>query len=156
MIEITEVENRLVYHEGMVLHVYTCPAGYKTIGVGRNIETNPLTEEEKKACPDYEHGITKNGAMLLLRNDINKCIEKLKKNLPWYKELDDERQYALLDMCFNLGIARLLKFKNMLSYMEKKDFTKASEECLNSNYARQVPKRANRIAKLIKTGIWEI
>lgn len=33
--------------EGFMANVYKCPAGFDTIGYGRNIEANPLTKEEK-------------------------------------------------------------------------------------------------------------
>lgn len=147
------ISKRLIEHEGLVLTPYKCPKGKLTIGVGRNIEDNPLSEKEKKALGDYQHGITKNGALMLLRNDVEKCLKDLKK-LECWKGLDIERQYAMLDMCFNQGISGLLGFKKMLKALEMKDYKKASEECLNSLYAKQLPKRAKRIASLIKEGIW--
>lgn len=145
---------RLAFHEGCVLKPYKCPAGKLTIGVGRNLEDNPLTPEEKKACGDLSQGITKNAAYMLLRNDVTRCEEELRKNIPFYTKLPVERQYALLDMCFNLGISRLLKFKKMLKAMEEKNFKLAAYECLDSNYARQLPNRSKRIAHLIGTGEW--
>ncbi|MBQ0114178.1 MAG: glycoside hydrolase family protein [Bacteroidales bacterium] len=155
MAEDWEME-RLKFHEGLKLCVYVCPAGKKTIGVGRCLETNPLTAEEKRVCPDAERGITYNGAIYLLRNDIDKCKAQLNKEFNWIFTLDEERQYALLDMCFQLGINGLKKFRKMLLYLKLKDFKKASIECLDSNYAKQTPKRANRIARLIRTGEWVI
>ena len=145
------VSKRLIEHEGLVLTPYKCPAGKITIGVGRNIEDNPLSEKEKRALGDYQHGITKNGALMLLRNDVEKCLKDLKK-LECWRGLDIERQYAMLDMCFNQGIRGLLGFKKMLKALELKDYKKASEECLNSLYAKQLPKRSKRIAHLIRTG----
>jgi lysozyme len=147
-----EIIQRLVLHEGCMLVPYKCPAGFLTIGVGRNIEKNPLTSEEKKVCGDYMNGITKNAAFYLLRNDIEKVCKDLMKNIPWWKNLDNERQYALLDMCFQLGINGLLRFRKMLSAMGVGNWQQAAEECLNSNYARQTPKRAKRIAETIRTG----
>lgn len=76
--------------------------------------------------------------------------------MPWWRKLDEERQYVLIDMCFQLGINGLLKFKNMLAAIAAGDFEKASKECLNSAYAKQTPARAKRIARLIKTGEWKI
>ena len=70
MIEMHEAIERLIVHEGLRLKPYKCPAGYLTIGVGRNVETNPITEEEKKVVGDWERGITENGAKYLLKNDI--------------------------------------------------------------------------------------
>lgn len=147
MIEFGEIVKRLTLHEGCVLEEYKCPAGYRTIGIGHNLEANPL---------DCGKEITKEQAIKILNDDVKVCINQLHKNIPFYFSLDDERQYALLDMCFNLGIYRLLKFKKMLGAMFIGDYRGASKECLNSKYARDVGKRAERIAKLIEKGLWEI
>jgi lysozyme len=138
------------------LKVYICPAGYPTIGVGRNLETNPLTNEELKVCGDYMHGITKNAAFYLLRNDIERVVKDCKKKISFWEQLDDERKYALLDMCFQLGLGGLLKFKNMLKAMGVGNFKEAAAQCLDSQYAKQTPSRAKRIAKTIECGRFEI
>ena len=156
MIDMNEKIQRLVMHEGCELMPYTCPAGYLTIGVGRNLETNPLTEEEKRACGDYRHGITKNAAFLLLRNDITRVERECKDKIPFYTSLSDERQYALLDMAFNLGVAGLLKFKKMLGAMASGFYEEAAKECLDSKYARDTGKRAKRIAETIRTGRFRV
>ena len=145
---------RLEFHEGLKLMPSRCTAGKLTIGVGRNLEDNPLTEAEKKAVGDWQHGISKNAAYMLLRNDIKRCIGELKNTFDFYAKLDIERQYALLDMCFQLGITKLKQFKNMLKWLKLKEFKLAAEECLNSAYAKQTPKRAERIARTIREGIW--
>ena len=152
MIEMHEAIERLIVHEGLRLKPYKCPAGYLTIGVGRNVETNPITEEEKKVVGDWERGITENGAKYLLKNDILKAHKDCKRFVEGYKDLDDERQYALLDMCFNLGIIGLLKFRKMLYAMSIGDYRGAAKECLNSKYAKDVGKRAVRIARTIEKG----
>lgn len=154
MIEMQEAIKRLILHEGLKLKPYKCPAGFLTVGVGRNVETNPITDEEKRVVGDWEHGITENGAKYLLKNDIMKAHKECKKNIEFYKNLDDERQYALLDMCFNLGIYRLLMFRKMLFAMEIGDYRGAAKECLNSKYAKEVGKRAVRIAKTIEKGVF--
>lgn len=156
MISFDDAKKRLLLHEGAVNHIYICPAGYKTIGVGRNLETNPLTPKEKEVVGDVTKGITVDGAMYLLKNDIKRCEDDLIKNISFWYQLDDERQYALLDMCFNMGIRRLLGFKRMLNAMLIGDYRGAAKECLNSKYARDVGKRATRIARLIETGVWTI
>lgn len=154
MLDINEWSNRLIAHEGMVLKPYLCPKGKLTIGVGRNLEDNPLNSEELKALGDYKHGITVNGAKMLLRNDITRCYNYLESNIKSFKELNSDRQYALVDMCFNLGIDGFKKFRRMIRAIEHKDFYMASVECIRSSYAKQVPKRAKKIAKVIFSGVW--
>ena len=148
-------EQRLEFHEGFRSTPYKCPTGHLTIGIGHNTEAREFTDAEKKAIGDWKKGITKNMAYMILRTDIDICLKDLKKLGFWYY-LDSERQYALLDMCYQLGYNGLCKFRNMLEAIRVKNYDRAAKECLNSNYAKQTPKRAQRIAKLIKSGVWEI
>lgn len=146
--------NRLIKHEGLKLMPYRCTMGKLTIGVGRNLEDNPPTPEEKRALGDYMHGITENAAKMLLRNDITRCYESLKWTVRDFENLSPDRQYALLDMCFQLGIKGLRRFRKMLQAIDRKDFAAAAAECLKSDYANQTPKRAKKIARTLQTGIW--
>lgn len=152
---IKDWEKRLEFHEGFRATKYLCSANRWTIGIGHNLEAREFTLEEKKAIGDWQKGITRNAALMILRNDVDLCLKKLKTLGYWYY-LDDERQYALLDMCFQLGWFGLSRFRNMLEAIRVKNYDRAAKECLNSNYAKQTPKRAQRIAKLIKSGVWEI
>ena len=150
------IMKRIEGHEGCRLMPYYDTKGKLTIGIGRCIDTNPFTPEELLAVGDYQHGITKNAALMLLRNDIEKCLRLLESKIFFFKELDSERQYALIDLCFQLGIKGLLKFRKMLRYMRFRRWDEAAKECLNSKYASvDTPKRARRIAELIKTGRWK-
>jgi len=155
MYDLSKWCDRLIAHEGMKLMPYRCTAGKLTIGVGRNLEDNPPTPEEARALGDYMHGITENAAKMLLRNDIARCFEALKRIVEGFEELDEERQYALLDMCFQMGVRGVRRFKRLLKAVEQRNFELAAFECLTSKYAQQTPKRAKRIAQLLKTGVWK-
>ena len=144
---------RLEFHESCVLKPYYCPTGHLTLGIGHNVEARPFTDEEKRAIGDWKKGITKNMAYMICRNDVNICLNQL-KTLSFWNQLDLERKYALLDMCFQLGFKGLCGFKKMLEAMRWGKWQTAAEECLNSDYARQTPARAKRSARLIKEGIW--
>jgi lysozyme len=57
-----------------------------------------------------------------------------------------------LNMCFNLGINRLLGFKKALALIKSGNYTKASEEMLNSLWSKQVGDRSFRLAKMMREG----
>ncbi len=156
MIEIRKASERLAMHEGVRLRPYFCTKGKQTIGVGRNLDDNPITPEEEKVIGDWRHGITKEAAFFLLRHDINRVVAECEKYIPFWKKLDDERQYALMDMAFNMGIKRLLGFKKMMAFLGVGNYRQAAVECLASQYAKEVGRRAQRIAKTIETGRFEI
>lgn len=152
MISDDVIIQRLVVNESIRYQPYKCPAGHLTIGVGRNLETNPLTSEEKRVCGDYMHGITKEQCYYLLRNDIARVKEELTDKLPWWQNLDKERQFVLIDMCFNMGIKKLLGFNNTLRYLSTGFYKQAASNLRESLYYRQVTKRAERNARCVETG----
>lgn len=125
-------------HEGVRHHVYKCTAGYETIGVGRNISQSGIGLSDEEI--DY-----------LLKNDIIRCNEEL-NSFQWFAGLDENRQYAIVDMCFNLGLTRLLKFKNMISALQREDWEEAASQALDSMWARQVGTRAHTLATILRTG----
>lgn len=149
------IYTRLIRNEGMILSPYTCPAGYLTIGVGRNLELNPLTESEKAEIGDVKKGITESQAFMLLRHDVEKVCKQLDACLPWWRGLDKERQFVLIDLCFNLGLSKLLGFKNTLACIAQGNYDKAADNLMLSKYAQQVKGRAKRNADCIRTGKYE-
>lgn len=161
MLSMDEIKQRLAVHEGFRSKPYRCTANKLTIGIGRNIEDRPFTEEELRLVDkDYmAKGITKAQAFAILAKDVMQFDFELRQNIPFYERLDDERQYALLDMAFNMGIGNskkgLLSFKKMLSYIGTGFYKQAAAECLNSKYGRELPTRAGRIARTIETGVFK-
>lgn len=158
MIDEFEAVQRLSLHEGIRLQPYRCPRGFLTIGVGRNLQTNPLSREEIKILGrrDLSSGITRQEAFFLLRGDIRRTFENCRKGIPFFDSLDDERQYVLVDMAFNMGIGGLLKFQKMLAFIGVGNYRQAAAELLSSRYARQVPIRAERLAQTLKNGRWHL
>ena len=145
-------EYRLQKHEGFSATPYRCPAGFLTCGIGHNLDANPLTPEQLSKIKDPNNW-TLEEAYMILDDDIEKC-EKQLATLPFWKNIDIERRYAMLDLCFNLGFQGLLKFKKFLKAMEELDFERAAEELVDSKWYKQVGKRALRIVNLIASGTW--
>jgi lysozyme len=92
---------------------------------------------------------------MILADDVYQCKVLMTQLIDGFEGFDDERQYALVDMCFQLGAGGVAKFKKMLKAMREKNWEEAERQCLDSKYARQTPVRARRIAHLIKTGEWK-
>jgi lysozyme len=130
----------LIQHEGYREKPYKCTAGKLTIGVGRNIEDNGLRADE---------------IMLMMDNDIAECEAVLSDRIFIWGELNEVRQAVLVNMMFNLGWPRLSGFKKTIEAVERKDFTSASQEMLDSRWALQVGERANELSRLMAAGSWD-
>ena len=127
--------DELIRDEGLRLKVYLDSEGIETIGVGRKLRK----------------GLTRDEAMFLLDNDIRSVIQDA-MTFTWYEGLTEQRQRVILNMLFNLGLARFSGFKNTIRYLEMGDYEAASEEMLDSKWARQVGVRATRLSDMMRNG----
>ena len=130
---------QLKRHEGVKSHAYTCTANMITVGVGRNIDENGGI------------GLSDDEINYLLENDIKRCKQEL-ISLSWFTDLDSVRQDALVNLCFNLGLTRLMGFKNAMAAMAEGDYERAADEFYDSRWAKQVKSRADEVCEMIRTG----
>lgn len=133
----SRLEEQLLVDEGLRLKPYKDTVGKLTIGIGRNLD---------------DVGITKDEAIILLRNDIARTTKDVIANIPWWSGLDEVRRDVIINMAFNLGIEGLLKFKRTLLSIQNGEYEQASKEMLESKWAKQVGNRAKRLAEMMRTG----
>lgn len=133
--DIDALKQQLIMHEGLKLTPYRCTADKLTIGVGRNLDDVGITQEE---------------AEFLLDNDILRCCDDLDRNMSWWRDLSETRQRVLVDMVFNLGINRFMKFQNTIDALANGNYKGAAEEMLDSRWAEQVGQRAMRLANAME------
>src|SRR5574337_976389 len=110
---ITNLRDQLARDEGKKLKPYPDTRGKLTIGIGRNLTDNGISEAE---------------ANMLFESDLREHTRDVLERLPWAEFLDEPRRAVLINMCFNMGIVNLLGFKQMLTAMERKDWKTASEQ----------------------------
>lgn len=140
MVDLAKITADLKRDEGIVPYAYQDHLSFWTIGVGR------LIDQRKGG------GLSPDEIDYLLANDIKRKWADLVKALPWVEKLDEVRQRALLNMCFQLGINGLLGFKNTLELIRLGKYAEAAQNALKSKWAEQTPNRAKRVASMIATG----
>lgn len=126
----------LINDEGLKLKPYRDSVGKLTIGVGRNLDDEGITEAE---------------ALYLLNNDIQRVETEL-ATVPDFPQLSDVRQRVLIEMTFNLGLGGVMEFKEMWSAIQAQDWDAAADAMLNSEWATEVGQRAVRLAACMRTG----
>lgn len=132
--------SQIMRHEGFEEKPYTCSMGKLTIGYGRNLE---------------DKGITRTEAEFLFRNDVREAIQDVNRQFGshhWFTSLDLCRKWVLIEMCFQMGLPKLLDFKKTLEYVRNNQYTKAANEMLRSQWAKQTPKRARTLSEQMRTG----
>ena len=158
------LEQELIRDEGIRLRPYKDSLGIWSVAIGRNLEDKGLTRNELSSLGLninlnkvqvisvlLERGLTKQECLMLLSNDIDDAWDDLTTALPWIEQKPEVVQRVLTNLCFNIGLSRLLGFKKTLAHIKADRYLEASQEMLNSRWASQVHDRALRLSNLIKS-----
>jgi lysozyme len=89
----------------------------------------------------------------LLGDDLEDVFHDLDRNLQWWRDLNDVRQRVIANLCFNMGITRLLGFVKALTAARQGKYDVSANELLNSTWATQVKGRAQRLADMMRKGV---
>ena len=128
----------LQIEEALKLKIYTDTRGFRSIGIGRNLDGVGISTAE---------------AYALCANDLGTAEGELDRNARWWRGMDAVRQRALLDMCFNLGWTSLSEFRQTLTELSAGQYAAAATSMLDSLWARQVGARAQRLSVMVRTGL---
>jgi len=96
----------LIMDEGYKYEIYLDHLGYPTMGVGHLITAKDEEHGQEVGTPVSEERIRE-----CLDQDIDIVCSELDRNESWWRNLDDNRQRIMANMCFNLGYPRLSGFK---------------------------------------------
>lgn len=132
--------------EGVRYSPYNDTKGIPTVGVGHNLNAKPLPSGWKYPLNDTQ-------VNSLLDDDLEDVFHDLDRNLPWWTDLNDVRQRVIANMAFNLGITKLLGFRNTLVAMRQGKYDAAADGMLASAWAAQVKGRAQRLADMMRKGV---
>lgn len=143
----------LMADEGRVLRVYddanahiitkgTVVLGYPTIGVGRNLAANGISDAE---C-DF-----------LLANDQGAAWRELSTALPWFTKLSPRRATALMSLYFNVALHSpagfLARWPKLLAQLKAGQWDAAADNIEHAQpYASQVGPRAQRLGEMFRYG----
>tara|TARA_Y100000361_G_scaffold80477_1_gene71164 strand:- start:952 stop:1356 length:405 start_codon:yes stop_codon:yes gene_type:complete len=122
-------------HEGYVGVVYKDSLGIDTIGYGFAIKDLEL---DKDVCD------------MILERKIKNLEDRVRNKFGWYPFMPQEIQDVVMEMCYQLGVTGFSKFAKTITYLKDKNFEKASEEMLDSLWARQTPNRAKELSRRVK------
>ena len=122
-------------HEGYVGVVYKDSLGIDTIGYGFAIKDLELDVD---VCD------------IILERKLKALNDMVMIKFNWYIYMPQEIKDVVTEMCYQLGVGGFSKFKKTIAYLQNKQFKDASEEMLDSLWAKQTPNRAKELSKKVK------
>ena len=136
-----EIKQRIKEHEGFRDTVYSDSLGFATIGYGHLVlptdnfvEGTTYDKETLEEVFDNDFKIAHDSANELLADIEHNHIVK----------------GVIIEMCFQLGKPRVMKFKKMWEALKNNDLETASKEMIDSNWHKQTTKRCESLANVMK------
>lgn len=150
----------LRYDEGLELKVYKDTRGFWTVGIGHLLTKNPSKEVAISKLDEVlgrktSGVITMQEAQDLFELDVNDAIDGIEKNSVLsdvYAALDIERQKALINMVFQMGVTGVAGFKNSMRMLKEHRWPEAAVNLAQSNWYKQTPNRAKRVISVFEKG----
>ena len=121
--------------EGFRNKVYKDTLDIDTIGYGFAIKDLVLDEDI---------------AEIILRRKLDALIDRVDKKFKFVKDMPQEGQDVIYEMCYQLGVSGVSKFKKTLAYLANKEYRMAASEMLDSKWHRQTPNRSQRLSDIIR------
>lgn len=141
-----ELISEIKSDEGFRSKPYKCSEGALTIGYGTKL---PLSQKEQFLLGFFKGTLIEEEAEVLLKHRLKMVIDELNLKLPWLKDKPRVVKNVLYNMSYQMGVNGVMKFKKTLEYIKNSEYEKASDEMLNSLWAKQTPNRAKRLSKKI-------
>lgn len=111
--------------------------GHPTIGYGFALDVRPLPRDVGESW---------------LSCNVREVDLALQRRVPFWSELDGVRRLALAEMAYQMGVDGLMAFRLMIQALHAGDAETAARQALSSEWARQTPSRALRVANMLRTG----
>lgn len=132
-LDFDKVINEVKHHEGFSSKPYK-DMGHMSVGYGTNLSY-----------------ITRIEAHMLLVHRLGVRYGQL-ADISWFKKLSPKRQEVILNMSYQLGMPRLLKFKKMIAAIKRGHYITASSEMKRSKWYKQSGSRAKQLVKKMRRG----
>jgi lysozyme len=142
---IAQLREQLKIDEGVKYEIYKDHLGYDTFGIGHLV-----VKEDVEFGQSVGTKVSEDRVNEVFEKDVQKMIKEAKILFPNFDSLPEEAQQVIVNMTFNMGRPRLSNFKKFISYINESKWEEASKEMLNSAWAKQVGKRAQRLSDRIK------
>ena len=118
-------------NEGYISTVYKDSLGIDTIGYGFAIKDLELEE-------DLCH--------VILQRKLKRLEKEVSTRFGWLKKMPPSVKDIVLELCYQMGVTGVSKFKKTIAYLEKSEWKNASIEMLDSRWAKQTPGRAKELS----------
>ena len=137
---IEKLREEIAADEGEVHEIYLDHLGLPTFGIGHLVLDSDPEHGQPVGTP-----VSEDRCNSAFDEDVKTVLNDCSILYDDFDDLPEEAQRIIANMMFNMGRPRLSKFKGMKRGVDARDWNSAADEMVDSNWYRQVTKRADRL-----------
>ena len=137
---IDKLRKEIAYDEGSVNKIYLDHLSLPTFGIGHLVLASDPEHGQEVGTP-----VSEDRCNSAFDNDVKTVLADCERLYSDFDDLPEEVQLIIANMMFNMGRPRLSKFKGMKRGVDARDWNAAADEMVDSNWYKQVTKRADRL-----------
>ena len=137
-------------HEGFRDHIYKDSVGKPTVGYGFLVAA--LSPDELKLNGGKAEPMSRETAEEILNLKVTKLRKRVPECLPWLASKPQSVQDTILEMAYQLDIAKLLGFKYTLQCIEAGNYAQAAKNLRESLLYKQTPRRVEDYIRGLRDG----
>ena len=138
--DIDKLREEIAYDEGSVNEIYLDHLGLPTFGIGHLVLDSDPEHGQPVGTP-----VSEDRCNSAFDEDVKTVLNDCSILYDDFDDLPEEAQRIIANMMFNMGRPRLSKFKGMKRGVDARDWNAAADEMVDSNWYKQVTKRADRL-----------
>ena len=143
--DINQLRKEIEYDEGSVNEIYLDHLGLATFGIGHLVREQDPEYGQEVGTP--VHG---DRCIAAFNEDIQTVLSDCNTLYSDFEDLPEEVKRIIANMMFNMGRPRLSGFKGMKRGVDARDWNAAADEMVDSQWYRQVTKRADRLVERMR------
>ena len=137
-------------HEGFSTRIYKDSVGKATVGYGFLVSA--LSPDELKLNGGKVEPMSKEVAEKILNLKVARLRKRVPECLPWLASKPQGVQDTILEMAYQLDIAKLLGFKYTLQCIEAGNYAQAAKNLRESLLYKQTPRRVEDYIRGLRDG----
>ena len=143
---IEQLRKELELDEGCKHETYLCSQNVVTGGIGHMI-----TEWDDEKYAEVGVEISDEQVKAWFDKDIETVLSDCELLYDDFDHLPEDAKLIISNMMFNIGFPKMKKFVGMKAGVDARDWNKAADEMIDSNWYKQVPNRAGRLVKRMRS-----
>lgn len=149
--DLERLKKQLIADEGCKFEIYLDTKGLPTFGIGHLLTKDDIEwDTYKRLSKNGKLTVSQQRIDQVFKQDIEIVVKSCCTLFKGFNSFAEDLQQIIANMMFNIGLPKFSKFVKFIKAIGDKNYAKAAQEMIDSNWYRELDKLGSkRAARLV-------